>query len=155
MEEVNPNPGQFDQEKKVQEVGPATGMFSDKELEYAVNKELRNDLNGFIAPQEAAMMNGMPAEKLMGLVINRKSIQVLINDRKESLRQSIRASMRRQSVRQSVAKLNKVQNTLQNKQQIDNLEQKAMELVNRPAAQSGIDLEEEARLRANMRNSIQ
>ena len=122
MEVINPNSGDLNQDKKINEVGPATGQFSDKELEYAVNKELRNDLNGFIAPQEAAMMNGMPAEKLMGLVINRKSIQVLINDRKESLRQSIRASMRRQSVRQSVAKLHHVQNTLQNKQKIDTLE---------------------------------
>lgn len=41
--------------------------------------------------------------------------------------------MRNQNIRNSVIKMNHLQNTLASKQEVDNLEKKAMDLVNKPA----------------------
>lgn len=130
--------------------GPADGILGDRELEVAVNKELKNDIVG----AQAGFVATLPPEKLVNLVMTKKSIQVLINDRKESIRQSIRQSMQRQSVRQSVAKIHGLKGNLPaDSKKVDELEKQAMDLVNKPKEQV-LPKEEEERIRASLRLEV-
>lgn len=64
---------------------------TENDLKYVVNRELEEDTQGFIPPQEMFAMAVLPSEQLVNIVGHKKSLQLMLNERKESLRMSLRA----------------------------------------------------------------
>jgi MFS family permease len=85
------------------------GVLTQEEFKKAIQREIEQDKNF-----QSGLIGDLPAEDLAKLVITKKSVQVLIRDQKESLRQSIRASMNRQSFRNSIARFKGLHNNLAN-----------------------------------------
>jgi MFS family permease len=72
-------------------------------LRHELIEELRKENKGFISAEESYAMANMKDEDLANLVGPRKSVQHLIEDRKQSIRQSIRQDFRHgHDVRQSI-----------------------------------------------------
>ncbi len=132
-------------------VGPADGMIGDRELEVAINRELKNEIVG----AQAGIVAALPPKELVNLVMTKKSIQVLINDRKESYRQSIRQSMQRLSVRKSIVKMHNLGGNMpDNAKKVDALEKQALDLINKPK-ENIMSKEDEERIRASIRLEVE
>lgn len=70
-------------------------VITDAEMRYVINKEIKSDTEGYISQPEAYAMAALPPDQLAMIVTDKKSIQILIGDRKENLRMSIRQSLHR------------------------------------------------------------
>lgn len=125
----------------------AKPLLEEEEFQDAVNEEIRKDANGAISQQMSTAMN-LPTAQKVALVADRPNIRALINERKESLRQSIRMSINMRGIRNSVMRLKGFQGL--NTKEIEEKEKHVMELINRPPESTP----EERQLRMSLRKSI-
>lgn len=70
--------------------------LGEKDLRYIVNREISHDTRGYISQPEAFAMAVLPPEQLLSITDKKDSIQVLIHERRDSIRRmSIRFSLRK------------------------------------------------------------
>ena len=85
------------------EAGGHNQHITKREMRQVVNEELKNDMRGYVPPEEALAMANMSNTDLANMAITKKSVQALVQDRSNELRQSIRASFNRgHDVRKSI-----------------------------------------------------
>jgi Major Facilitator Superfamily len=123
-------------------------VVSDAEMRYVLNKELKSDTEGYISQPEAYAMAGLPADQLASIVTDKKSLQILIGDRKENLRMSIRQSLYRgdQKFKDSVARL-KIGN-----ENPEATEKRALDLLTSP--NKTLTLEEDQKARQSIKTLV-
>lgn len=115
MEVVNGSIHSKNKDGSVQEVHPyQEGVLTQEEFKKAIQREIEQESNF-----QGGLVGDLPAEDLAKLVITKKSVQVLIRDQKENLRQSIRASMNRQSFRNSIARFKGLHNNLGKQEDVE------------------------------------
>ena len=103
---------------------------NDKELRHALNEQLKQDNNGYIPPEEAYAMANMTTEDLAAMVGPRKSVQHLLEERRQSIRKNIREDFNRgHDIRQSIRNRQQLPNSPTH---LSELEKMVNDILNKP-----------------------
>lgn len=114
-------------------LAPDQPMVSQTEFDYLISREIKRESEGFATQQESYMIGLLNSEQLAGLVATSKSVQELVGDRQDVLRNQIKSTMNSESLQISAMIINKVvADTRRDSIQLDTIEdmqKKALGLI--------------------------